>query len=59
HPTAYEGPSTKILSADIHNSIIADGTTIHGARIVNSVIRSGVTIQEGVTVEDSIVMDHT
>ena len=59
HPTAYEGPSTKILNADIHNSIIADGTTIHGARIVNSVIRSGVTIQEGVTVEDSIVMDHT
>lgn len=59
HPTAYEGPSTKILRADIHNSIIADGTTIHGARIVNSVIRSGVTIQEGVTVEDSIVMDHT
>ena len=59
HPTAYEGPSTKILDAEIHNSIIADGSTIHGARLRNSVIRSGVVIQEGVTVEDCIIMDHT
>ncbi|MEW6215124.1 MAG: glucose-1-phosphate adenylyltransferase [Nitrospirota bacterium] len=58
HPSSYEGPAAKILRGDIKNSIIADGTIIHKAKIHNSVIRSGVVIENDVSVEDCIIMDH-
>jgi glucose-1-phosphate adenylyltransferase len=58
HPSSYEGPATKIMRADIRNSIIAEGTVIHKAKIRNSVIRSGVVIENDVSVEDCIIMDH-
>lgn len=58
HPSSYEGPSAKILGGNISNSIIGEGTVIHNAKIRNSVIRSGVVIEEGVDIEDCIIMDH-
>src|SRR4030065_659265 len=33
-------------------------TVIHGAKIRNSIIRSGVVIENDVTVEDCVIMDH-
>ncbi|HET6515187.1 MAG TPA: sugar phosphate nucleotidyltransferase, partial [Thermodesulfovibrionales bacterium] len=59
HPSGYIGPAAKILKGDITNSLISEGTVIHGAAIRNSVIRCGVTIEEGVSVEDCIVLDHS
>lgn len=59
HPSRYEGPSARILRADIKNSILAEGVFIQKARIVNSIIRSGVTIESGVSVEDCIIMERT
>jgi len=58
HPSSYEGPSTKILRGDIRNSIIGEGSVIHKAKIRNSVIRSGVIMEDDVSVEDCIIMDH-
>jgi glucose-1-phosphate adenylyltransferase len=58
HPSGYEGPATKILRGDIRNSTIAEGCTIHKAKIRNSIIRSGVTIEDNVSVEDCLIMDH-
>jgi glucose-1-phosphate adenylyltransferase len=58
HPSGYEGPATKILRGDIRNSLIAEGCTIHKAKIRNSVIRSGVTIEDDVSIEDCLIMDH-
>lgn len=58
HPSGYEGSATKILSGDIKNSIIAEGCVIHKAKIRNSVIRSGVIIENNVFIEDSIIMDN-
>ncbi len=51
-------PATKIMGGEITNSIIAEGTMIKRAKIINSVIRRGVTIEDGVEVRDSIVMDR-
>jgi glucose-1-phosphate adenylyltransferase len=51
-------PGTKILSGNIVNSLIAEGTFINNAEIINSVIRSSVTIEEGVKITDSIIMDR-
>ncbi|MDA8434259.1 MAG: hypothetical protein M0Z60_15045 [Nitrospiraceae bacterium] len=58
HPSGFEGPATKILRGDIRNSIIAEGTLIRKAKIKNSVIRSGVTIEDDVAVENCIIMDR-
>lgn len=58
HPSGYEGPAAKILKGEIINSIIAEGTVIHGAHIRNSFIRSDVIIEDGVSVEDCIILDH-
>ncbi len=51
-------PATKIMGGEITNSIIAEGTVIKKARIVNSVIRRGVIIEDDVEIVDSIIMDH-
>jgi glucose-1-phosphate adenylyltransferase len=58
HPSGYEGPATKILRGDIRNSMIAEGCIIHKAKIRNSFIRSGVTIEDDVSIEDCLIMDH-
>ncbi len=58
HPSRYEGSSARIVRADIKNSILTEGVFIQKARIVNSIIRSGVTIESGVSVEDCIIMDR-
>jgi glucose-1-phosphate adenylyltransferase len=58
HSPGFEGPAAKFLRADIRNSIISEGALIHKAKIRNSVIRSGVVIEDNVTVEDSIIMEH-
>ncbi|MCL0042571.1 glucose-1-phosphate adenylyltransferase [Thermodesulfovibrionales bacterium] len=58
HPSAYEGPAVKILDGDIKNTIIAEGTVIHNARIRNSVIRKGVVVEDDVSIEDCIIMDR-
>lgn len=58
HPSGYEGPATKILRGEIKNSMISEGCIIHKARIRNSVLRSGVVIEDDVSVEDCIIMDQ-
>jgi glucose-1-phosphate adenylyltransferase len=58
HPSGYEGPATKILRGDIRNSMISEGCIIHKAKIQNSVIRSGVIIEDAVSIEDCIIMDQ-
>jgi glucose-1-phosphate adenylyltransferase len=59
HPSSHEHPATKILGGDIQCSLIAEGSIIHNAEIRNSVIRSDVVIEDGVRVEDSLIMDHS
>jgi len=57
-PSRNELPATKIMGGEITNSIIAEGAFINKSKIVNSVIRKGVVIEDGVEVRDSIIMDH-
>jgi glucose-1-phosphate adenylyltransferase len=58
HPSGYEGPATKVLRGDIRNSVISEGCIIHRAKIRNSTIRSGVIIEDDVSIEDCIIMDQ-
>ncbi len=57
-PSRNELPALKILGGEITNSIIAEGAIINRSKIINSVIRRGVVIEEGVEVRDSIIMDY-
>ena len=57
-PSRNELPATKIMGGEITNSIVAEGTVINKAKIINSVIRKGAVIEDGVEVIDSIIMDH-
>jgi glucose-1-phosphate adenylyltransferase len=57
-PSRNELPATKIIGGEITNSIIAEGAVINKSKIINSVIRKGVVIEDGVEVRDSIIMDH-
>jgi len=57
-PSRNELPALKIMGGEITNSIIAEGTVINRSKIMNSVIRRGVVIEDGVEVRDSIIMDY-
>ncbi|MDA8383480.1 MAG: glucose-1-phosphate adenylyltransferase [Betaproteobacteria bacterium] len=54
----YQGPTAKIISGDIQNTVFGGGTVIDGARIRNSVIRREVAIEPGCQVDDCIIMDY-
>lgn len=54
-----EGPSTKILKAEVEDSIIAGGCTIIESKVKCSILGRGVVLEEGSLVENSILMDFT
>ena len=58
YPSRHDVPGSKILRADIRNSLISEGVTIYNAKIKNSVIRSGVMIEDNVSIEDCIIMER-
>jgi glucose-1-phosphate adenylyltransferase len=60
YPSGQKAPASKVIKADIENSMISEGVTIHkNVKVKNSVIRTGVVIEDNVVVEDSIIMDFT
>ncbi len=59
YPSGQKAPASKIINAEIVNSLIAEGVTIKKAKIKNSVIRTGVVIEDDVVVEDAIIMNNT
>ncbi|MBF0563826.1 MAG: glucose-1-phosphate adenylyltransferase [Nitrospirae bacterium] len=58
HPALSLVPPAKIISGNISNSMISDGVRIKDAAIKNSIIRSGVTIEEGVEITDCLILDN-
>jgi glucose-1-phosphate adenylyltransferase len=55
---ANVGASARIIKGNIHNSLVSEGVIVNGAKIKNSIIRSGVVIEKGASVEDCIIMDN-
>lgn len=54
----YDGPATKIGELDIHNSLLGAGCLIDNVKISRSVIGLEVMIDEGVEVENCIILDY-
>ncbi len=59
HPPRYDGPAAMIFGGDIRNSVVSEGVVVNEAAIVNSVLRRDVMVEDGVSVEECIIMDHT
>jgi glucose-1-phosphate adenylyltransferase len=53
----YQGPVANIVKAEIDNSIVSAGCLINGARIRNSILRREVVLEQGVEVDDCVIMD--
>ena len=54
----YQGPVARILEATIKNSVIAAGSLVLQASIVNSFVRREVSIEDDVIIEDCIIQDY-
>lgn len=54
----YGGPGARIIHGEIHNSVLAAGTVINGARVRNSIIHREVIIEEDAELVDCIIMDY-
>ncbi len=57
HSGVEGGPSVRIFGGEVVNSSIAEGTVIHGGLIRDSILRSGVVVEEGASVEECIIME--
>jgi len=55
----YQGPSPRIIQAEISDSAIGSGSLIMGARITRSILRREVILEPDVEIEDCIIMDYT
>jgi glucose-1-phosphate adenylyltransferase len=55
---AGEEPPVRIISGEIVDSLLGEGTIVEGARVVRSILGCGVRVAPGALIEDSIVMDH-
>ncbi len=58
HGSSQKGAGVNIIRGNVRNSLISEGTTVNGATIKNSIIRSAVRIGKGSAVEDCIIMDN-
>jgi glucose-1-phosphate adenylyltransferase len=54
-----EGPPARVLSGEIEDSMLGEGSVIEDARVVRSILGRGVRVAPGAIVAGSIVMDYT
>ncbi len=59
YPSGQKAPASKFLKVQIDDSIIAEGVRVQDATIRRSIVRTGVVIESGTVVEDSILMEGT
>jgi len=55
----HPGPAARFIGSDVDNAQIGEASLIKRATIRNSILGRSVWVNEGATVEDSIIMDHT
>jgi glucose-1-phosphate adenylyltransferase len=55
----FEGPSARVITGEIEDSLLGEGTVIRGGTVRHSILGQGVLIEEDAVVIDSIIMDNT
>ncbi len=54
----YDGPATKVGRLDMNNCLIGAGCLIESARLQNSVVGLEVMMEQGVEIENCIILDY-
>jgi glucose-1-phosphate adenylyltransferase len=54
----YQGPSARIVRAQVENSILGAGTLLRGGSVKDSIIRREVIVEDGAELDECIVMDY-
>jgi len=54
-----EGPPVRILSGQVEDSLLGEGSVVEGAVVRRSILGRGVRIGRGAVLDGAIVMDHT
>ena len=55
----HPGPPARFIGAEVDNAQVGEASLVKRAVIRNSILGRSVWVNEGVVIEDSIVMDHT
>ena len=55
---AYPGPSARVISGEVEDSLLGEGSVVRGGKVYRSILGRGVRVEEAV-IEDSIIMDFT
>jgi glucose-1-phosphate adenylyltransferase len=55
----HAGPAARFIGSDVDNTQVAEGSLVKRATLRNSILGRSVWVNEGATIEDSIIMDHT
>jgi glucose-1-phosphate adenylyltransferase len=55
----HSGPGARVIGGEVDNTHLAEGTLVKRATIRNAILGRDVWVNEGATIEDSIIMDHT
>ncbi len=58
YSSAYHGPTSTVISGQIHNALLGSGTYINGAAVRNSVVRREVVLEPDVELDECIIMDY-
>jgi glucose-1-phosphate adenylyltransferase len=56
---SVEGPSARVISGHIEDSLLGEGTLIEDSHIVRSILGRGVRVAPGAVLEGAVVMDYT
>jgi glucose-1-phosphate adenylyltransferase len=55
----HPGPAARFIGSDVDNTHVAEGSLVKRATLRNSILGRSVWVNEGATIEDSIIMDFT
>ena len=55
----FEGPSARVITGEIEDALLGEGTVIRGGTVRHSILGQGVLIEADAVVVDSIIMDNT
>lgn len=59
HAAGLDLPGAQIEQSDVEDVLLGEGCRLQGAKVRRSVFGRGVIVEEGASIEDSVVMDHT
>ena len=59
YASSSDGTPARIISGQVEDSLLGDGATIDGARVVRSILGRGVRVAPGAVLDGVVAMDYT